>query len=736
MSYTALDSIQWGGTPKIGVSFGYDSRRAGGDMQYRIYVTVAPLTGASYFGYPIYLTVYVDGDCVDSGYTLKQASPSRWSGSIEYDSGWVTAAGAVGSAPLSIRLYSGSGSTRDDSYGYALPVERVESIGDFTLTAGDAVIGQAGTLTVTRPGYGYSFAFRYALGSAGGSIAAGDLKTVNSSSGRVVYQWTVPEALAQQLPESAAPCGLVHARFATCGGCTAENVHPFVTDDYCLAMNGTVENAVALRSALNLLPYPDSDGAVLAALLQAYADSGTVAALRLCCREARGNYALAVLRRGEECLFACAHGAPLYAAVGGGSACVSSDLAALEPDQMKIYALSAGECVQLRPGKLQFWNAKGKKIKKSPCAVTLRRPPAAGFADPGEALQALPGDLELLLHRFVRGDQPRLGKSRLRPRGISRVLLVGCGTSYQLAQAAACNFESVCDVPAFAYSAGEFCAGGVVCDRGALVVGISASGQTAEVAEALQKAAAFGARTASLTGDPDSPLARAGGTLLSLPCSLPGGLPPVTHFVLGYVLLALVAVDWGLRQKTITPLFGRMAVKLCATLPDKLRLILKSGSELDALAAYLTGYDRLLFVGQNIDLAAAGAMAGVWSRTLGVSVETVPAAELRHTLLPTVDSHTALVALISSRELTEKTCAALQLAAIRGAGTVACTVESLAGQLSGARQVFLFPDSLPLLAPVCQCATLSMLLLRLCTAREQAGRPVEQPPVLPRYFAG
>lgn len=175
---------------------------------------------------------------------------------------------------------------------------------------------------------------------------------------------------------------------------------------------------------------------------------------------------------------------------------------------------------------------------------------------------------------------------------------------------------------------------------------------------------------------------------------------------------------------------------LCATLPDKLRLILKSGSELDALAAYLTGYDRLLFVGQNIDLAAAGAMAGVWSRTLGVPVETVPAAELRHTLLPTVDSHTALVALISSRELTEKTCAALQLAAIRGAGTVACTVESLAGQLSGARQVFLFPDSLPLLAPVCQCATLSMLLLRLCTAREQAGRPVEQPPVLPRYFAG
>ena len=103
-------------------------------------------------------------------------------------------------------------------------------------------------------------------------------------------------ALAQQLPESTAPCGLVHARFATCGGRTAENVHPFVTDDYCLAMNGTVENAVALRSALNLLPYPDSDGAVLAALLQAYAE----APLPLC--------VCAAVRLGATMLWPCCVG--------------------------------------------------------------------------------------------------------------------------------------------------------------------------------------------------------------------------------------------------------------------------------------------------------------------------------------------------------------------------------------------------------------------------------------------
>ncbi len=304
-------------------------------------------------------------------------------------------------------------------------------------------------------------------------------------------------------------------------------------------------------------------------------------------------------------------------------------------------------------------------------------------------------------------------KSRLRPRGISRVLLVGCGTSYQLAQAAACNFESVCDVPAFAYSAGEFCAGGVVCDRGALVVGISASGQTAEVAEALQKAAAL-----SLTARPLSatrtPFGSCRGTLLSLPCSLPGGLPPVTHFVLGYVLLALVAVgDWGLRQKTITPLFGHMAVKLCATLPDKLRLILKSGSELDALAAYLTGYDRLLLWvktltwRQRARWPACGAVlwACRWRRCLR---------RLRHTLLPTVDSHTALVALISSLGTDGKNlrCPATGGHSRRGYGGL--HGREPGRQPSGARQYFCFrtaclywrlcASALPCLCCFCGCA--------------------------------
>ena len=185
MSYITLDSIRWGGVPQIGVSFGYESQRSGSSMQYRIWVTIDPLTGASYFGYPIYLSVYVDGSGVTSGYTMKAASPNRWSSAITYNSGWVTVTGYGSYVPLSIRLYSGSGSSRDDSYSYTLPVERVESIGDFTLTAGNATMGQTGTLTLTRPGYGYSCQFSYTFGGVTETLGSGTLQTVSSSAGPV-----------------------------------------------------------------------------------------------------------------------------------------------------------------------------------------------------------------------------------------------------------------------------------------------------------------------------------------------------------------------------------------------------------------------------------------------------------------------------------------------------------------------------------------------------------------------
>lgn len=202
MSIT-LDTVNWGSAPNIGVTFSYDSRRSGQDMLYRVYASLSPVTGGSYFGYPVYISLYLDGACEVSGDTVKAASPERWSSSIDYDSGWITVSGkSGGTTALTVRLYSGSGSSRDQRYNYSLEVEPGSSLEDFGLTAGDATIGQTGTLTVTKPDSGYEFRFSYTFGSSSGTLSGTSLKQVSQTAAKAVYQWQVPAALANQIPDA------------------------------------------------------------------------------------------------------------------------------------------------------------------------------------------------------------------------------------------------------------------------------------------------------------------------------------------------------------------------------------------------------------------------------------------------------------------------------------------------------------------------------------------------------
>ena len=101
-------NAQWGNAPVISASFSYEHRRSVSDMQYRISITINPLTSSgSYFGYPIYAQITLAGSVVAST-TLKAASPSTWSSAITYTSGWFTVANKTsGTTALAIRLYSG-----------------------------------------------------------------------------------------------------------------------------------------------------------------------------------------------------------------------------------------------------------------------------------------------------------------------------------------------------------------------------------------------------------------------------------------------------------------------------------------------------------------------------------------------------------------------------------------------------------------------------------------------------
>jgi len=118
-----LETPRWTtATPAIYADLLYDHYRDGTTMYYKFRVVISTVTGAASFGYPIYFEGLID-DVSRVTFTMKAASPSQWSSQIVYESGWFSVPNRVtGTTKLTFRLYSGSGSTRNQSWSYWINV--------------------------------------------------------------------------------------------------------------------------------------------------------------------------------------------------------------------------------------------------------------------------------------------------------------------------------------------------------------------------------------------------------------------------------------------------------------------------------------------------------------------------------------------------------------------------------------------------------------------------------------
>ena len=162
-----LASVNWGSGPKIPVTLAYEHQRSGADMLYRVQVTIGELTtSTSYFGYPIYLKLLMDGVLCENT-TVKEVSPNQWSSAITYTSPWYSVSNKTsGSTVVSFNLYSGYGSTRNETYSYSMVVDPAASY----LAAPSGTLGNSLGLTVTKYNASFTHTISYVCGTASGTV--------------------------------------------------------------------------------------------------------------------------------------------------------------------------------------------------------------------------------------------------------------------------------------------------------------------------------------------------------------------------------------------------------------------------------------------------------------------------------------------------------------------------------------------------------------------------------------
>ena len=189
---TIASSVQWGSSPKIYFDFSYEKKREGSTQYYQIKISCHPLTGTHYFGYPIYVELKVAGGTAATA-TFKAASPSRWTNAITYTSGWIPVANkTTGTTPISIRLYSGMGSTRDKTYNYNLEVDPAAC----KISATDANIESTSTISITKYDTNFTTSVSYKVAGQDGYEPIWTKQAYSS------YGWEVPNSLYNHIPDA------------------------------------------------------------------------------------------------------------------------------------------------------------------------------------------------------------------------------------------------------------------------------------------------------------------------------------------------------------------------------------------------------------------------------------------------------------------------------------------------------------------------------------------------------
>ncbi|GGU88717.1 glutamine--fructose-6-phosphate aminotransferase [isomerizing] [Streptomyces albospinus] len=565
-----------------------------------------------------------------------------------------------------------------------------------------------------------------AIHAKGTGKAAGGLKTAKAK-GRV-------RELESRLPKRfAGSTGIAHTRWATHGAPTDENAHPHLDTEGKVALvhNGIIDNAADLRARLTaegVVFASETDTEVLTHLIGRSTAPTLEEKVREALRHVEGTYGIAVLHADfADRIVVARNGSPVVLGIGEHEMFVSSDVAALVSHTRQVVTLDDGEMATLKADDYRTYTTEGSRTTATPETVEY----AAESYDLGghdtymhkeiseqaEAVdRALRGRID---DRFSTVHLGGLNLDAREARGVRRVKILGCGTSYHAGQIGAQMIEELARIPSDAEPASEFRYRNPVVDPDTLYVAVSQSGETYDVLAAVQELKRKGARVLGLVNVVGSAIAREtdGGIYVHAgPEVCVVSTKCFTNMVVSFALLAL---HLG-RIRDLSVADGKRIIEGLRKLPGQIDEILKGEEEIKKLSAQYADAKSMMFVGRVRGYPVAREASLKLKEVSYIHAEAYPASELKHGPLALIEPAMPTVAIVPSDELLEKNRAAMEEIKARSGRILAVAHE----EQEKADHTIVVPKNEPELDPILMGIPLQLLAYHTALA---LGRDIDKP---------
>jgi glucosamine--fructose-6-phosphate aminotransferase (isomerizing) len=530
--------------------------------------------------------------------------------------------------------------------------------------------------------------------------------------------------------------GIAHTRWATHGAPTTSNAHPHATDEVALVHNGIIENFKPLRDELLARGRKfesETDTEVVAHLVSERIEAGETPeqAVGAVLKRLRGAFALAILFRSHpDLLIGARLGSPLVIGYGEGETFLGSDALALAPLTQKISYLEEGDWVVItregarifdkddqpveRPVTLS--GASGVLIEKGNHRHFMQKEiyeqPVVVAQTLRSYLRPLDGQVSLPIPDFDFGE-------------VSRVTIIGCGTSYYAGMVAKYWFEQFARVPVDIDFASEFRYREPPMEEGGLALFISQSGETADTLASLRHARANGQKIAVVVNVPTSSMAREADLLLPTHAGPEIGVASTKAFTCQLAVLAAFVANLARVKGRLSAEEERRIVRHLAEAPAALNGALAYDDMIESMAGEIAGARDVLYLGRGPDypLALEGALK--LKEISYIHAEGYAAGEMKHGPIALIDDKVPVIVIAPSGPLFEKTVSNMQEVKARGGQVILISdYDGIAEAGEGCVATITMPKVHPLIAPLVYAVPVQLLAYHVAVAK---GTDVDQP---------
>ena len=531
--------------------------------------------------------------------------------------------------------------------------------------------------------------------------------------------------------------GLGHTRWATHGRVSEQNAHPLTGCDehkVAVVLNGIVENFRELKLSLERKGHEfttETDAEVVVHLIEDNYHGNLTEAVKATYSELEGHFAFVVVHSDHpEELVGARVQCPLLVGVGEGEMFLASAAAAFLRDTNKIQLIEDGEVVSITPEGATFTSVENGSVERDVIEVDWDADAAEKSGYETFMLKEIYEQPEGL-HETL-GDRVRHGKLVLESLGLTdkeirnlrRIVILACGTSYHAGVVGRYVIEEWARIPVEPDIASEWRYRNPVLSKDTLVIGISQSGETADVLAAMQLAKAKGARTVAITNMVGSQLTREVDSVLYTRTGLEVGVAASKTFTAQVALISLIALKLAGLKKTIPEEEIEFILDQLYSLPEKMQHFLDGNHPIEEIAQRYYDKPFFLYLGRHIGLPVALEGALKLKEISYIPTEAYSAGEMKHGPIALLDEDTPVVCIATDSHVYDKVVSNIQESRARGAHVIAIATDGNEDIQHHADDVIYVPKTPAFLQASLAIVPLQLLAYRIARLR---GMNVDQP---------